>query len=135
MGDANDPGVWLQLANEEFSYASSDLDDSDHQWFAQTCFHFQQAAEKYLKAFLLHAKKPFRKVHNLTELVMLCAQHDAKFLELKDRAAILNPFYTETRYPVHWPIHFTRSDAETAMAAAIAIAELVKEKMRDPLYR
>ncbi len=57
MDDANDPVVWLQLADEEFSYASSDLEDPDHQFFAQTCFHFHQAAEKYLKAYLLYVKK------------------------------------------------------------------------------
>lgn len=129
MGDANDPSVWLHLANEEFLYASSDLEDPNHEWFAQTCFHFQQAAEKYLKSYLLHSKKSFRKVHNLTELVLLCAQQDEEFSNLHDHAAILNPFYTETRYPVHWPIHFTRSDAQAAMVAAKTIAELVKNKI------
>lgn len=129
MGDANDPGVWIQLADDEFLYASSDLDDSTHHFFAQTCFHFHQAAEKYLKAYLLHAKKPFRKVHNLTELLLLCAEQDEIFQTLTDQAATLNPFYTETRYPVHWPMHFTREDADRAKTAASDVAEMVKEKM------
>lgn len=129
MGDANDPGVWIQLADEEFLYATADLDDPDHQSFAQTCFHFHQAAEKYLKAYLIHAKKLFRKVHNLTELLLLCAEQDEAFQALTDQAATLNPFYTETRYPVHWPMHFTREDADHAKTAAADVAEMVKEKM------
>lgn len=132
MGDANNPGVWLQLADEEFSYASSDLEDTQHKWFAQTCFHFQQAAEKYLKAYLLHVNKPFRKIHNLTELLLFCTEEDEEFQTLTDQAATLNPFYTETRYPVHWPMDFTHEDANAAKSAAAAIAGIVKEKMRVP---
>lgn len=42
---------WLVKAQEDFGFASSVLDDSTY--YAQICFHFQQAAEKYLKAFIV----------------------------------------------------------------------------------
>jgi HEPN domain-containing protein len=32
-------------------------------------FHCQQAAEKLLKAFLIHAARPFRKTHEMAELI------------------------------------------------------------------
>jgi len=35
------------------------------------CFHAQQAAEKYLKALLTFHSIPFRKTHDLPELVLL----------------------------------------------------------------
>jgi HEPN domain-containing protein len=36
---------------------------------APAAFHCQQAAEKLLKGFLIHAARPFRKTHDMAELV------------------------------------------------------------------
>ncbi len=68
-------------------------------------------------------------MHNLTELLVLCAQQNGGFQTLMDQAATLNPFYTETRYPVHWPMGFTREDAVAARTAATDIAEVVKDNI------
>jgi HEPN domain-containing protein len=38
---------WLKKADEDFDFASSIIDDST--FYAQICFHFHQAAEKYSK--------------------------------------------------------------------------------------
>jgi HEPN domain-containing protein len=46
------------------------------------CFHAQQAAEKYLKAFLTYHEAPFPYTHNLSKLVELCAQIDSDFRSL-----------------------------------------------------
>lgn len=43
---------WLDKADEDFGFASSYLDKED-QFFGQICFHFHQAAEKYLKTFIV----------------------------------------------------------------------------------
>ena len=133
MDDINDPKIWLESADKEFDYSSSDLEDKNQDFFAPTCFHFQQAAEKYLKAYILAASAKFRKVHNLIELLHICAHKEQSFIELKDDAAVLNPFYTETRYPVHWPINFTREDAQKARQAAENIAKFVRDKLKDLL--
>lgn len=131
MVDSNNPKVWLELADKEYRYACSDLEDPDQDFFAPTCFHFQQSAEKYLKAFILASGSNFRKIHNLVELVHVCSQKDQSFLRLKEDAAVLNPFYTDTRYPIHWPINFTREDAQKAKKSVGNIANLVKEKIKN----
>jgi len=48
-----EPGLineWLEKAEEDFQFAASVLEDST--FYAQICFHFHQAAEKFLKAFV-----------------------------------------------------------------------------------
>jgi len=43
------------------------------------CFHAQQAAEKYLKAFLCFNGISFPKTHAIEELLSLCANIDRQF--------------------------------------------------------
>lgn len=129
MVESIDSKIWLELADKEFAYAIRDLRDQELTFFAPTCFHFQQAAEKYLKAYILFQGETFRKIHNLVELVKVCADKDKGFQKLIREAALLNPFYTDTRYPVHWPVDFSREDAEKAKIAAEQIGDLVKEKL------
>jgi len=39
---------------------------------------------------------------------------------------LLNRFYIDTRYPVHWPTDYTKDKAFLAQAAAEAIRDTVK---------
>jgi HEPN domain-containing protein len=48
---------WIAKADEDFDFASSVITDSAFN--GQICFHYQQAAEKYLKAFIVANKLPF----------------------------------------------------------------------------
>lgn len=50
------------------------------------CYHCLQAAEKYLKALVVHHGLPLRKMHDLTALLDMLAPLDA---------TIEGPFYTE----------------------------------------
>ena len=63
------------------------------------CFHAQQAAEKYLKAYLVWNGIEFPKTHTLEQLVLLAAQKEPELLNLKDEVALLTPYAVETRYP------------------------------------
>lgn len=53
------------------------------------CFHAQQSAEKYLKAFLSFCEFTVRKIHDLPTLIAQCAKFDTAFLELKEDAIYL----------------------------------------------
>ncbi len=103
---------WLTKAQEDYGFACAGIEDTDY--FAQICFHFQQAAEKYLKAFIIANKLEFRAVHNLLELLETCKRKEPGIEELEQACRFLNPFYIDTRYPVHWPSHY---DKKTAMEA------------------
>ncbi len=67
---------WIKKADEDYGFASAGIEHTE--FYAQICFHFQQAAEKYLKAFIIFSKIKFRPVHNLLELFELCKEKNIK---------------------------------------------------------
>lgn len=62
-------------------------------------FHCQQAAEKYLKAYLLFLGVPFQRKHSLNYLLGLISTRTAVGDEIYDNASILEDFAVEIRYP------------------------------------
>lgn len=118
---------WIRKADEDFGFASAGLEHTD--FFAQICFHFQQAAEKYLKAFIIARHLPFRSVHSLMELLELCKEQAVEFAQLTEACRFLNPFYIDARYPVHWPTQYDRETALAAKGAAAEVGILVKKHL------
>jgi HEPN domain-containing protein len=115
---------WIDRAEEDFGFASSSVKLENY--FAQICFHFQQAAEKYLKAFIIAHDLEFRPVHNLLELLAICKEKDSNIAEIEEACRYLNPFYIDTRYPVHWPTQYDNETALKAQKAAEAIRMWIK---------
>ncbi len=115
---------WVRKAEEDFGFASSSLELEGY--FAQICFHFQQAAEKYLKAFIIAHELEFRPVHNLLELLEICKQKGPMAEEIEPSCHYLNPFYIDTRYPVHWPVHYDKEVAIKARDSVEAIREWIR---------
>lgn len=62
-------------------------------------FHAQQAAEKALKAFLTWCDVPFRRIHDIDELLAECATLNAGFLVFHAEGSNLTAYAAETRYP------------------------------------
>src|SRR5207253_8193368 len=85
---------------------SSDLMDiSVHANYDAVCFHAQQCAEKYLKACLQEADLPFRKTHDLSELLHSLLSVHPQFQslqeDLKDRKSTrLNSSHVAISYAV-----------------------------------
>ena len=128
MADAAIIREWLNKAEEDLRFAEANLLEGN-EFFAQICFHFQQAAEKYLKAYIIGKGLDFGRVHDLVHLLRTCATHDATIDDLKEDCILLNTAYIETRYPVHWPTNYTKDTAEQAHAAAVRIARMVENKL------
>ncbi|MEW6482856.1 MAG: HEPN domain-containing protein [bacterium] len=118
---------WIEKADEDFGFASISLKDTDY--FSQVCFHFQQSAEKYLKAFIIAHQLEFRAIHNLLELLEICREKEEITEEIEEACRYLNQFYIDTRYPVHWPSHY---DKETAIKAK-DMTEEIREWVKDCL--
>lgn len=59
---------WISKADEDFEFAFLNLNEGKT-FFAQICFHFQQASEKYLKAYIIGQELEFRKIHDLPVLL------------------------------------------------------------------
>lgn len=77
-------------------------------------FHAQQAAEKLLKAFLMAQSIPYRRTHDLRELIDLIRDHGIKFPELLMGIRTLSPFAVEFRYdyiPMEEELPFNRQKA------------------------
>jgi len=61
-------------------------------------FHAQQAAEKLLKALLMAKNIPYRRTHDLRELIDLTRDNGIEFPESLMEIRILSPFAVEFRY-------------------------------------
>jgi HEPN domain-containing protein len=122
-----DPQVireWLRKADEDFDFAVSVIEDTT--FYAQICFHFHQAAEKYLKSFMIATNLEFKKIHDLPVLLMACTNKASNLNSIVDECKFLNRFYIDTRYPVHWPSEYTKQEAFKAKDAARRIRDVIK---------
>ena len=119
---------WLRKADEDIDFAASVIEDSN--FYAQICFHFHQGAEKYLKSVIIAFDLEFKKIHDLRMLLKLCLGKEPELIILEDDCKILNGFYIDTRYPVHWPIQYTKEEALKAMKAAEHIRGHIRKKLK-----
>ena len=93
--------TWRLKAEEDFTAASI---LAEHGGPAATiCFLCQQAAEKYLKGYLLLRRRAPRRIHHLDVLLEDCIALDDSFQQLVDDAVFLKRYYIASRYPDDLP--------------------------------
>jgi HEPN domain-containing protein len=119
---------WLAKAQEDYEFARINL-EAQKPFYAQICFHFQQAAEKYLKAYIVAHELEFRKIHDLTLLRKICMEKDSSFEDIRVDCEFLNTFYVDTRYPVHWPTNFSGQETGKAFQASLRIRGFILNKL------
>jgi len=124
MAEAKIIQEWLHKADEDFDFAKSIIEDST--FYAQICFHFQQSAEKYLKAVIVADELEFHKIHDLIILLKTCLHSRPELIGLMPHCKVLNRYYIDTRYPVHWPTDYSKETAFKAKAAAESIRDAVR---------
>jgi HEPN domain-containing protein len=130
-----DPQVvteWVTKANEDFEFARVNLEEGKP-FFSQICFHFHQAAEKYLKAFIVANDLEFKKIHDLPILLKLCTAKQSELNSIMEGCKFLNRFYVDTRYPVHWPTHYTKEETAEARTAADKIRLKILDTLKSLL--
>lgn len=125
------------LAQEWFGKGSHDIDEAqlslrDGGWTDIICFHCQQAAEKYLKGFLVSnginiGKMKKFQIH-LTKLWNECYKLDQTFSLIEEECIVLNPYYIESRYPLGPPKVYTKEEAEEAIQSAEKIINHVLKR-------
>lgn len=120
---------WLTEADKDFRYASWSLENAEEDFYSFILFHFQQAAEKYFKAYIVFKELPFKKIHELPELLATIKAINQSFAEIEEEAIFLNGFYVDTRYPVYWPTGHTKELAVKAQQVARKIGEFVKKRI------
>ena len=124
---SRDPADWLAIADEDVDVAGVCLTHAPPLLRA-ACFHAHDAAEKYLKAYLVSQDVEFPWTHDLRVILRLCADQDSAFEALRDRAAQLAGIAVAPRYP--FP-HFepTLELAEEGISAAEHVGAFVRERI------
>jgi HEPN domain-containing protein len=124
---------WLTHARDEFA----DADELRcRRRFYMALFHFQQAAEKALKAYLLATVKSVEvlRTHAVGDLVATAAAADPEFESLRP-AKRLDQYYIPTRYPNGLPggipsrFYDDPDEAAEASRLTAAVLELVGRKL------
>ncbi|MBI2304150.1 MAG: HEPN domain-containing protein [Chloroflexi bacterium] len=87
----------------------------------------QQAAEKYLKGYLLSRGWRLKKTHDLRELVDRAIEYDATFNDYLDMARRLTAYYLEDRYPPGPPADYPREEIAEILAQAERLIARIRE--------
>jgi len=120
-------GQWLARAEADLSVAERLLSEDDlYAWAVG--FHAQQAAEKFLKAFLVQWQIEFPKTHDLAQVLALVGSKDRALAESLKETAALTPYGVEIRYPGEFP-EVTASDAQQALELASGVREAVRSAL------
>ncbi|MCL6476332.1 MAG: HEPN domain-containing protein [Firmicutes bacterium] len=95
------------------------------------CFHMQQAAEKYLKAFLILHGREYPRTHRIENILQICEQVEPIFRELREHGIEeLSRYATTIRYGKD---EYMPSVEETKRA--IQLAQTVKRFVRQRLLQ
>ena len=87
------------------------------------CYHCQQAAEKYLKGYLIINGKNPPKTHDLDELCKLCTEISTVFTDIADHCSDLTAYGVQPRYPMD--IKLAEQDTKQALYSTKIIRDLI----------
>ena len=94
----DDVKEWLEIADKDFDSAIL-LHEAVRKHHEIICYLCAQAAEKYLKGFLVYNNIIPQKSHDLRFLHNCCFDIDNTFNEIITECAFLNKFANDVRYP------------------------------------
>ncbi|MDR3198387.1 MAG: HEPN domain-containing protein [Planctomycetaceae bacterium] len=117
--EINNALMWFDFADQDLDTAQL-LIQMRPTHFEIICYHCEQAAEKYLKGYLVaHGTFP-PKTHELEKLCAMCSETDNQFNEIVATCSFLTQFATQMRYPHEMNI------TEEHVKLAISNAESIK---------
>jgi HEPN domain-containing protein len=96
--EIEDVAEWIQLADDDL-YSAQILNGAVRKVREIICYQCAQAAEKYLKAYLIYQDIIPQKTHNLLFLHKLCMEKNSEFQNIVTLCDFLNRFANDIRYP------------------------------------
>ncbi len=123
-----DVQAWVQKAEEDFQIALI-LNRRKKKLAGGICFHAQQSAEKYLKAFLVQERLAFPKTHDLLQLLQLCQKRNVLLQALHPLLETLNAYSVIPRYPGEEP---TIEEAKKAVKIAKEVRQMLRQHLGLP---
>ena len=122
--------AWIRKAEQNLAAVALLIPSDDAPWDI-VVFHAQQAAEKFLKAFLVSREQQPPKVHDLPRLLKLCVAFAPDLARFADECAFLSPLAVLSRYPGD-EAESAREDAEKGIDIARRIREAILEHLAAP---
>jgi HEPN domain-containing protein len=113
---------WLSLGDDDLRVAEHSLSLYPIPR-EMICYHCEQAAEKYLKAYLLSYDIKPPRTHDLQTLCKLCEKQDNSLAELRSDCSDLTKYAIRVRYP--FEIEIEDSDAHKAITEAKHVMGMV----------
>jgi HEPN domain-containing protein len=90
---------WISKAEGDFEVAERECRARKNPNYDAVCFHYQQCAEKYLKAVLCESDISFGKIHDLVVLLEQALAVAPHWEILREDIAYLSDFSVSFRYP------------------------------------
>jgi len=95
--DPNNPSHWLLLARDRLEKADALFSRFGASWSGVELLH--EAAERYLKGYLVHNSWQLVKTHDLGLLMAQASHYDSRFANYAETARILTEQFWEQHYP------------------------------------
>ncbi len=121
--------TWIKKAENDLITAKHSINIKPKPPFDTICFHAQQCAEKYIKAFLTFHNVEFKKTHDLGEFILLASIIDESFSEIVDIGEKLTDYAVDIRYPM-----LLEEPAMDEAKEAVEMAEKIKEFVLKKLH-
>ncbi len=129
-GSESNHAAWVEKAEHDLLVIRNNLSADEVPW-DMVCFHAQQAAEKLLKAFLVHGGLLPPRTHDLVALLGECVELEAALGGLEDDCKLLTTYAAETRYPDDF-YEPDEKEARRAHEAALSIRSAILEELAAP---
>ena len=118
---------WIVKAEDDYRSAEILLYKIEKPVIDTACFHCQQCAEKYLKAYLTEHEIEFPRHHDLIRLLGLCLHLDESFETIRHHLRRLEQYGVVIRYPgLTVPLEM----AHKAYENASRVREFVRKKLK-----
>jgi HEPN domain-containing protein len=120
---------WVDKAEGDFATARRELRARRLPNYDAACFHAQQCAEKYLKAFLQEHGAGIPKTHNLVDLLDLALRLDVHLEPWRNSLVALSPYGVLYRYPGEAA---SKTEATTALRAVTPFRGFMRDRLGLP---
>ena len=117
---------WVEKAEGDFRTAEREVRVRKGPNYDAVCFHCQQCAEKYLKAFLTQCQIPFHPIHDLEVLLEQIISISPDYEFFRESLLLLNDYAVDVRYPGE---EATKEEARAAVEAMRTVRTFVRQKL------
>lgn len=117
---------WVKKAEGDLITARREYRARKFPNYDAVCFHAQQAAEKYLKAYIQESGNLFPRIHSLLELLALISKNNTGFLSIQADLNVMEGYAIQFRYP---GLSANKAEAKAALLAAERVCSFVRVKL------